>query len=66
LTVKPASLTVRVKMDNDRQLAITMDCQEGFETVKEQVPEYYALFKSWADHFEEEGWPDVESDSPVS
>jgi hypothetical protein len=53
-------------MDNDRQLAITMDCQEGFETVKEQVPEYYALFKSWADHFEEEGWPDVESDSPVS
>jgi hypothetical protein len=46
---KPKSLSVKLVMDDEKQLTITYDVV-SWEDLKEDTPGFYHLFRDWAEH----------------
>jgi hypothetical protein len=47
---KPKSLSVKVVLDNDKQLMITFDVlEDGWASVEKEAPGFYQMFRFWAD-----------------
>jgi hypothetical protein len=58
--VTPSSLTVKLVLDNGRELAITMNI-DYWSQLEKKAPEHYPLFFDWATEFDKAGWPDADS-----
>jgi hypothetical protein len=46
---EPKSLSVKLVMDDEKQLTITYDVV-SWEDLKEDTPGFYLMFRDWAEH----------------